>query len=85
MVTANLAKEALVSAETIEVHVLDSIKGSYTTYWTIPDNISAKDAIKWIDPETGILYVTTIFEAGEPRTYLALSGKGLDIDTSLFD
>jgi len=85
MVTTNLATEVLVSAEAIEVHILDSIKGSYVTYWTIPDDISAEDVKKWIDPATGVLYVTTIYEAGEPETYLALSGKGLDIDTSLFD
>ncbi len=85
MVTTNLAKEVLISAEFIKVHILDSINGSYTTYWTIPDDISAEDAEKWIDPASGILYATTIYEAGEPETYLALSGKGLDIDTSLFD
>ena len=85
MVTTNLAKEVLISAEFIKVHILDSINGSYTTYWTIPDDISTEDAKKWIDPASGILYATTIYEAGKPETYLALSGKGLDIDTAIFD
>jgi len=85
MVTTNLSTEVPVSAEVIEVHILDSIKGDYTTYWTIPNDISAEEARKWIDPATKILYATTIYEAGEPGTYLALSGKGLDIDTAIFD
>jgi len=85
MVTTNLAEEVPNSAEFITVHILDSINGSYTTYWSIPDDISAEDAKKWVDPASGVLRVTTIYEAGEPETYLALSGKGLDIDTSLFD
>jgi hypothetical protein len=85
MATTNLSREVPVSAEVIEVHILDSIKGNYTTYWTIPDDISAEEARKWIDPATEILYVTTIYEAGEPETYVALSGKGMDIDTAIFD
>ena len=85
MATTILSREVPVSAEVIEVHILDSIKGNYTTYWTIPDDISAEEARKWIDPATKILYATTIYEAGEPETYLALSGKGLDIDTAIFD
>ena len=28
---------------------------------------------------------TTIYAAGEPETYLALSSKGMDIDTEIFD
>lgn len=85
MATTNLSREAPVRAEVIEVHILDSIKGNYTTCWKIPDDISAEEARKWIDPATKILYATTIYEAGESETYLALSGKGLDIDTAIFD
>ncbi|MDH3275627.1 MAG: hypothetical protein OEM64_10250 [Gammaproteobacteria bacterium] len=85
MATTNLSTEVPVNAEVIEVHILDSVKGNYTTYWTIPDDISAEEAAKWIDPATKILYATTIYEAGEPGTYLALSGKGMDIDTAIFD
>ena len=85
MATTNLSTELPVSADVIEVHILDSIKGNYTTYWTIPNDISAEDARKWIDPATKILYATTIHGAGEPDTYLALSGKGMDIDTAIFD
>jgi len=85
MATTNLSTEVPVSAEVIEVHILDSIKGNYTTYWTIPNDISAEEARMWIDPATKILYARPIYEAGEPETYLALSGKGMDIDTAIFD
>ena len=85
MATTDLSTEVPISAEVIEVHILDSNKGDYTTYWTIPNDISAEEARKWIDPATKILYATAIYGAGEPETYLALSGKGMDIDPAIFD
>ncbi|NIV17600.1 MAG: hypothetical protein GWN47_04140 [Woeseiaceae bacterium] len=84
MVTTSLAREVPAGQEEIEVHVINSNRGNYVTYWTIPDDISAEDARKWADPETGILRVTTIFEAGETETYLALGGAEPDIDTFVF-
>lgn len=85
MATTNLSREVPAGTEVIEVHILDSIKGDYSTYWAIPDDISAEEARKWIDPATKILYATTIYEAGESETYLALSGKGMDVDSAIFD
>ena len=85
MASDSLAEELFDNAEVVEVRILDSRKGDYTTYWAIPDDISAEEARKWSDPDTGILSVTTMYEAGESVTYLALSGNGVDIDTSVFD
>ena len=58
-------------AEAIEVHVLDPMKGYYTRYWEIGEDMLTRD------PETEAVHALVVYEAGEPNLYVCPKDKWL--------
>lgn len=72
------ASGAIKKTEVVEVCVLDP-KGDYTTTWEVGKDVPSDVVHKAKDPESGVLYAITTYEAGNPSTHVCKKEQWLAV------
>ncbi len=55
--------------DTVEAHILDSIRGYYVETWIVGDDIE-RETVEEYATSSGELYAMCVYEKGEPQTYV---------------